>query len=112
MLPLTVPFGLGPKSSVVEIMGPDLHVKMGWGFDATIPLSSITSATPSDRRIWGWGVHNTPDGWLVNGSSKGLVDLVIDPPARAKAVQVTIKLTKLTISVDDPDALIAACPRA
>ena len=113
MLPLTVPFGLGPKTSTVAISGADLHVRMGWEFDATIPLASITSATPIGRRVFGWGVHRAAGGgWLVNGSSRGLVDLVIDPPVSAQAVRMSIKLSKLTISVDDPDELIAACPRA
>jgi hypothetical protein len=111
MLPLTVPLGLGPKTSTVEISGPDLHVKMGWAFDATIPLTSIVSAKPSTRRVLGWGVHGSPGrGWLVNGSSKGLVDLVIEPAVPAQAVRVSIELSKLTISVDNPEALIAACP--
>jgi hypothetical protein len=86
---------------------------MGWAFDATIPLASIASAKPSTRRVFGWGVHRAPGGgWLVNGSSRGLVDLVIVPPVSAKAVRKSIELSKLTLSVDDPDALIAACPRA
>jgi hypothetical protein len=113
LLPLTVPLGLGPKASVVEINGPDLRVKMGWAFDATIPLSSITSAKSSDRPAWGWGVHVAPGrGGLVNGSRSGLVDLEIEPATQAQALKAPIKLSKLTVSVDDPDALIAACPRA
>jgi hypothetical protein len=113
LLPLTVPLGLGPKESAVEINGSDLHVKMGWAFDATIPLSSIVSAVATDRRAWGWGVHVAPGhGWLVNGSWGGLVELVLDPPASAQALKAPITLSRLTISVDDPDALIAACPRA
>jgi hypothetical protein len=111
MLPLTVPLGMGPKSSTVEISDSDLHVKMGWAFDATIPLASIVSAKPSTRRPLSKGVHGTPGrGWLVNGSSKGLVELVIEPAVPAKAVGMSIDLRKLTVSVDDPEALIAACP--
>jgi hypothetical protein len=113
MLPLTVPLGLGPKASTVAISGPDLNVKMGWAFDATIPLASVTSAKPSTRRVFGWGVHGSPRrGWLVNGSSRGLVELIIEPPVTAKAVRMEIQLSKLTVSVDDPDALIGACHRA
>ncbi|WP_371328030.1 hypothetical protein [Mycobacterium sp. 1423905.2] len=97
---------------MLRISGPDLHVKMGWAFDATIPLAAITSAERSARRPFGWGVHSAPGrGWLVNGSSHGLVDLNIDPAVRARAVGFPIELSKLTISVDDPEALIAACAK-
>ncbi|MBE1552129.1 hypothetical protein GGC64_006216 [Mycobacterium sp. OAS707] len=113
MLPLTIPLGLGPKASTVAVSGANLQVKMGWAFDATIPLASIASAQPSTRRVFGWGVHGSPRrGWLVNGSSRGLVDLVIEPPVPAQGVRMSIELRKLTVSVDDPDALIAACARA
>jgi hypothetical protein len=112
MLPLTVPLGLGPQSSIVEIKGPDLHVKMGWAFDAVIPLASITAATRTDRRVVGWGVHGWGGDWLVNGSSHDVVDLTIDPAVPAQAVKVPIRLHRLRVSVSDPDAPIAACPRA
>ncbi|GFG63727.1 hypothetical protein MKUB_12170 [Mycobacterium kubicae] len=113
VLPLTVPLGLGPKSSTLRISGPDLHVKMGWAFEATIPLTAIASAQHSSRRVFSRGVHGTSGrGWLVNGSAHGLVDLVLDPPVPARAVGMAINLSRLTISVDDPDALVAACARA
>ncbi len=49
--------------------------------------------------------------WLVNGSSKGVVELTIDPPVQAKVVGVPTTLRTLLVSVTDPDALIAACSR-
>ncbi|SPM42555.1 hypothetical protein BN1232_03061 [Mycobacterium numidiamassiliense] len=107
-LPLSVPIGLGPKNSELRVADGTLHVKMGWAFDARIPLASITRAEVPTERAFAWGVHYSRGRWLVNGSTKGLVALTIEPPARAKAVGRSVKLRSLWVSVTDPDALIAA----
>ena len=99
---------MGPKQSHIRIEGDDLHVAMGWGFRATIPLSSIKKAEPNHERAWSAGVHGRSGRWLVNGSTKGVVELTIDPPVRAHVVGRTITLRTLWVSVTDPDALIAA----
>ena len=109
MLPLSVPFGLGPKHSQVEVRDGALHVSMGWGFSAEIPLASITEASRWEGRITSWGVHGWRGRWLVNGSSDGVVALTIDPPVKAKVVGVPVTLRELGISVTDPDDLLRAC---
>jgi hypothetical protein len=113
-LPLVVPIGLGPKRSEVRVDGGALHVKMGWAFDAHIPLASITRAEPANEKVLTLGVHYSRGRWLVNGSGKGVVALTIEPPVDAKIVTRSASLHSLWISVTDPDALIAACtvPRA
>jgi hypothetical protein len=110
-LPFSVPLGMGPKRSEVRIDGDELHVKFGWGFRAHIPLSSITKAEPNNERVYSWGAHGFRGRWLVNGSSKGIVELTIDPPAQAFVIGVPIKLRTLDVSVTDPDALIEAVTR-
>jgi hypothetical protein len=107
-LPFSAPLGLGPGQSDISIEDGNLRVVMGWGFRATIPLSSITKAEPNNDRVLSWGVHGWRGRWLVNGSSKGIVELTIDPPARAHVIGVPITLRTLWVSVTDPDALIAA----
>lgn len=110
MLPLSVPFGLGPRHSEVRIEDGVLHVSMGWGFRAEIPLESITSAEHYTGRITSWGAHGWRGRWLVNGSSRGIVVLTIDPPAKARVSGgVPVTLNELAVSVTDPDALIEAC---
>lgn len=108
-LPLAVPVGLGPKRSRLRVDAGTLHVKMGWAFDARVPLASITRAERADDRVLTLGVHYSAGRWLVNGSGKGLVALTIEPPADARAVGRSISLRELWVSVTDPDALIAAC---
>jgi hypothetical protein len=111
-LPLSVPVGLGPKNSELRVENGTLHVKMGWAFDAHIPVASITQAEPTTERVFTWGVHYASGRWLVNGSGKGLVTLTIEPPAPAKAAFRSVQLRKLVLSVTDPDALIAECTSA
>ena len=108
-LPLSVPLGLGPGRSEVRVDAGTLHVKMGWAFDAHIPLASITRAEATDARVFAWGVHYSGGRWLVNGSGKGLVALTIEPPAEANLWIKSVPLRSLWVSVTDPDALVAAC---
>lgn len=107
-LPLAVPFGLGPQRSTVRIDGNVLHVAMGWGFSADVPLASITDAKPYSGRVTSWGAHGWRGRWLVNGSSNGLVVLTVEPEVKAKVMGVPVTLRELCVSVTDPDALIAA----
>jgi hypothetical protein len=110
--PLATPLGLGPGRSDVNVADGTLHVSMGWGFSADIPLASITEAKPAKGNFLGWGVHGFRGRWLVNGSLQGIVELTIDPPVQAKIVGVPTTLRTLLVSVTDPDALIAACAPA
>ena len=108
-LPLSVPLGLGPKSSELRVEAGNLHIKMGWAFSASIPLASIKNAEPADTRVYAAGVHYGSGRWLVNGSTKGLVKLAIEPAVRAKVWKRSVTVSELWVSVTDPDALIAAC---
>ena len=51
---------------------------------AEIPRDHIASFSPGRGMVLGWGVHGWRGRWLVNGSSKGLVRLEIDPAVRAR----------------------------
>jgi hypothetical protein len=107
-LPLSVPLGLGPSNSAVRVEGGALRIKMGWAFNADIPLTSITSAEATDERVYAAGVHYASGRWLVNGSGKGLVALTIEPPVQAKVWWKSVTVGSLWVSVTDPDGLIAA----
>lgn len=81
---------------------------MGWWFSADIPRSAITSATSDHAFVGGIGVHGAGGRWLVNGAAKGIVRIEIDPRARAKVLGVPVRLRQLRVSMEEPDALIAA----
>lgn len=107
-LPLATTLGVGPQRSVVRVANGSLHVSMGWGFRADVPLSAITAAKHYTGRVTAWGAHGWRGRWLVNGSSSGLVTITIEPATTAKVMGVPVTLRELCVSVTDPDALIAA----
>lgn len=106
--PLLSVLGMGPRFSSVDVDHDHVRVRMGWSFQAEIPLRSITAAKASSGLVGGIGVHGWRGRWLVNGATSGLVTLEIDPPARARVLGVPVRLRALRVSVESPDGLLAA----
>ena len=106
--PLLSLLGLGPRHSGLELDRDRLRARMGWAFIAAVPRAQIRSAERSEGAVGAVGVHGWRGHWLVNGAASGLVTLRIEPAARAWAIGVPVKLTSLRVSVEDPDALLAA----
>jgi hypothetical protein len=106
--PLLSALGAGPSHSSITLDDELLRVRMSWFFRAAVPRSAITGAKPFTGVVGGWGAHGWRGTWLVNGSSKGIVSITIDPPGRARCMGVPVKLRELRVSVEEPDELIAA----
>ena len=100
--------GVGPRFSGVVIDDEHVRVRMGWGFYAHIPLASIQRVGTTVRPFFAWGAHGWRGRWLVNGSSKGIVALEIDPPARGWAIGCPLRLRVVYISLADRDGFITA----
>jgi hypothetical protein len=105
-------FGRGSGFGGVEVDSDVLRVR-ALDFRLDIPRYSVRSVARSDRQTRGTiGVHGSRGNWLVNGSHKGLVELVIEPPRypprQPNTLFLTMKVNSLTISLDDPDGFIAA----
>jgi len=105
--PLLSVLGAGPRFSGVTVDGDRLLVRMGWMFRAEVPRSSITGAKPHKGFVGGIGVHGGRGWWLVNGGIKGIVDITIDPPARARVLGVRARLKRLQVGVQSPEELLA-----
>ncbi len=103
--------GAGPAFSRVEIDGDRLRARMGWTFRADIPLSSIKGAKRFSGLAGGIGVHGWRGTWLVNGVIRGIVEITVDPPARAKVFGVPVRVKVLQVSGQSPEELIAALRR-
>lgn len=100
---------LGQRHAEVRLTPTELHVRMGWAFDARIPRASIWSATHHRDVWWAIGVHTDLHGsWLVNGSATGIVELTIDPPARTFCAMFPGKVTRLGLGLQDPDGFLRA----
>jgi len=106
--PLAVPFGTGPRRAGIRISDGKVSVRMGWAFRAEIPLGSIRTAGHDHGGVSGWGVHGFGGRWLVNGSSRGLVRLELEPAVPARAVLLPVRLRELRLSLEDPEAFLAA----
>ena len=107
--PLLWATGMPPRSAWVQVDDDGLRVRMGWGFSADVPRASIVTARLHDGpRPLSIGVHGWRGRWLVNGSRSGLVVIAIEPAGRARVCGVEVSLTELTVSVDEPTALIDA----
>jgi hypothetical protein len=100
--------GMGPRFSGVEIDDEEVRVRMGWGFHTHVPLASIRRVSATERPFFAWGAHGWRGRWLVNGSSKGIVALELDPPARGWAIGFPLRLRVVSISLADPDGFITA----
>ena len=108
-------FRAGPGVSGVEVDTGELRVRMG-SFKLDIPRGSVRRIKRSQARVRGTtGVHGGRGRWLVNGSTDGLVEIAIEPPCYLAPGIDTLfrrqKVNLLTVSLVDPDGLIAAVKR-
>jgi hypothetical protein len=105
--PLFSVMGAGPRFSQVTVDGNVLRVRMGWMFRAEVPLGSITEVKRHKGFVGGIGVHGGRGWWLVNGGVKGIVEITIDPPVKARVLGVRAKLNRLQVGVRSPEELMA-----
>jgi hypothetical protein len=107
-------FGMAPNRSFIEVTDDEVLVRMGWAFSATLPRSSIADIRRRGYVWWAFGVHSlgwTTSRWVVNGSGHGMVEVVLDPPARGRTLGKSIQLREIWLSLDDPDEFVAAVRR-
>lgn len=96
----------------VELDAENVRVQMDWAFRARFARSSVARATPGVKGIiLGLGVHGFAGRWLVNGSLDGLLTLQLAPEQRAFVLGLPVKLRELQLSLEQPDAFLAALQR-
>jgi hypothetical protein len=111
--PLTVA-GMAPRSSGVEVDSGEIRVRIGVAFTLDIPRGAVrtVSREPALGGQATWGVHGLAGYWVVNSSSRGLVELVLEPPCYTGRGLGTLfrraRVNSLILSLADPDRFIAA----
>jgi hypothetical protein len=100
--------GMGPRQAGIEIGDTTVEVRMGWSFRARIARSSIVGVEPYDGRVYAWGAHGWRHRWLVNGSSRGIAVITMDPMQPGRVLGFPIKLRELALSLENRDAFLAA----
>lgn len=109
--PLAVVCGMGPRRVRITVDDRGVRIKCGFWFRTVIPRDRIVSAERATRRVVSRGVHGFWGRWLVNGSSRGLVRLRIEPWVEVR-IPISLKLRDLTVSLDDPDGFLASVTSA
>jgi hypothetical protein len=103
--------GCTPRNSYLELDEERLHLRMGVMFRADVARASVQSATQAPDSPLSIGVHGWRGRWIVNGAAGPMVAISISPPAHARVLGFPVRLRELWVSVDDPDALVAAVTR-
>ena len=99
---------LPPADAHVTLDGDEVAVRMAWGFRARFPRAAVADVKASAERPLSRGVHGWRGDWLVNGAGGGLVEVLFDPPMRARVVGFPVRVRRLRVAVDDPDGLVSA----
>ena len=80
----------------------------GWVFKAEVPRDSIAEVAAAPGPVMAWGAHGWRGRWLVNGSSRGLVRVRIDPRSPGRCLGFPLRIRELILSLDDPVGFIDA----
>ena len=107
--PLAWLTGMWTSRSGVTVEDGVVRVRMGWAFRAVLPVRAISSARAVPSPWWlGIGVHGLRGTWAANGSRRGTVEICLAPAQRARALGIPVRLERLYVSVQEPEALVAA----
>jgi len=102
LTPLLQLMAIGPNNASIELTAESLDVRMGWAFKTSVPRSSITNVHVLDKKVMSIGVHGWAGRWLVNGAGDRLVQIDIEPRAKARTAFIPLKLRELTLSLENP----------
>jgi hypothetical protein len=92
----------------VELTDDSLSVRLGLAWSVEVPRTSIRGARCEQRGSISIGAHGFRGRWLVNTVGRNLATVVLDPPARGRCLGVPVTVRELTLSLEDPAALVDA----
>jgi hypothetical protein len=98
----------GGRHGVITLDDATVQIRFGLMFRAEVPRSAVLDAKRWTGRVGGWGAHGRHGRWLVNGSSRGIVQIQLNSTQRGSMTGLPVKVTELLVSVEDPNGLVAA----
>lgn len=101
-------FGSGRRFSRVVVGATRVEIRLGVAFRGAIDRTAIVGARPWRGRVYGWGAHGWRGRWLVNGSSRGIVVLDVDPPGAARVIGFPVRVRELGLGLEDPRGFCSA----
>ena len=100
--------GLWPRTCYIDVTADDIVVRFGWAVHCRIPRASITSVVDDGESVYAWGAHGWRHVWLLNGTSKDLLRIVVDPMAPGRALVGPLRIGALRCGIDDKEGFRAA----
>ena len=100
--------GSGPKQSWVDVRPDEVHGRMGWAGNVTIPRQDIATVGKIDRVPWwlGVGVHGLFGTWAFSGSFSGAVKITMRTPASGRVTLIPVRPHTVYFSLDNPDEFV------
>jgi len=98
----------GPERSGIAVDGNEIAIRMGRCFDGRAPRATVTSAKELSETVISRGAHGWRGDWLVNGDGDHLVEIRFEPPMPGHVMLVPVRVRRLRISVEEPQALVEA----
>jgi hypothetical protein len=109
--PLLWLVGVLPGNAYVALEGDTVRVRFGL-FRYRVPRASVVGARRRDgAKLWlmGIGVHgNLVNALAINGSLGGMVELRLAPPRTFWVLLIPMRVSRLYLSLDEPDAFLRA----
>ena len=102
---------LPPSGAFVRVAAHEVDARMGWAFRSRFPRSAVAAVSRVDIRPLSRGVHGFAGRWLVNGASRGILAISLNPTQRARVMGVPVRLRVLLVSAENPDGLATALQR-
>lgn len=97
-----------PRDAFVAVDDEEVQLRMGWAFRTRFPRNAVTKAfLGSNGPPLGIGVHGLRGRYVINGSFDGMVTIQLTSPQRASMAGIPVKAHELTVSVHDPEGLVA-----
>jgi hypothetical protein len=91
---------------VLDLGVDRIVVRFGPAFRVEVPRKLITDVRVMRPPLWrGLGAHGWRGDWVVNSRYGDAVQLTLSEPVRGHVFGVTVKVKKLAVVVDDPQAV-------